>query len=88
MPTSKLRQHLAELREEIDRADAGDHEALSALRDLAVHIERELDEEKRIGDARQLVEDIESSVSGFEASHPNLTAILNNILVLLGGMGV
>mgnify|MGYP001766319040 CR=1 FL=1 len=88
MPIDKLRADLARLREEIARADAGDREALARLQQLAEDVERELDEESMVGDPAGLVEELEEAITGFEARHPNLTAILNNVLVTLGNMGV
>ena len=88
MHIEQLRRHLAELQQEIARLDPGDGEALGHLRELAHSIGKDLEEERTLGDPATLVADIQRTVSGFEASHPNLTAILNNMLVVLGGMGV
>jgi hypothetical protein len=88
MPVEQLRRHLLQLNEEIARLDPADQHRLQSLMELARDIERELEEEKKIGDPAGLVDELETAVSGFEASHPNLTAILNNMLVTLGGMGV
>ena len=81
-------QDLERLREEIARADAGDRDALARLEELAGQVQRELDEENAVGDPAGLVEELEEAITGFEARHPNLTAIVNNMLVALGSMGV
>lgn len=88
MPIDRLRADLGRLREEIAAAEGGDREALARLEELAAEVEQELDEEARLKDPAGLIEQFEQGLSGFEASHPNLTAILNNILSLLGSMGV
>lgn len=88
MPIERLREDLARLRDEIARADAGDRDALEGLAQLARDVERELEQERALSDPAGLVRDFEESISGFEASHPNLTAIVNNVLVLIGSIGV
>jgi small-conductance mechanosensitive channel len=88
MPMDRLRADLARLREEIARADAGDRESLARLQQLAEQVQRELDEQNAVGDPAGLVDELEEAITGFEARHPNLTAIVNNMLVALGSMGV
>ena len=88
MAIDRLRADLERLREESARADAGDRDALARLEELAGQVQRELDEENAVGDPAGLVEELEEAITGFEARHPNLTAIVNNMLVALGSMGV
>ena len=88
MPIDKLRADLERLREEIASADAGDRESLGRLEALAAQVQRELDEENAVGDPAALVDELEEAIAGFEVRHPNLTAIVNNVLVALGSMGV
>ncbi|MCG3171006.1 MAG: hypothetical protein CALGDGBN_02578 [Pseudomonadales bacterium] len=88
MPIDRLRADLARLREEIARADRGDAAELERLEQLAADVQRELDEENAVGDPAALVGELEEALSGFEARHPNLTAIVNSMLVALGNMGV
>ena len=88
MPIDRLRADLARLREEIARADRGDAAELERLEQLAAAVPRELDEENAVGDPAALVGELEEALSGFEARHPNLTAIVNSMLVALGNMGV
>ena len=88
MAIDRLRADLGRLREEIARADAGDRESLARLEELAGQVQRELDEENAVGDPAGLVDELEEAITGFEARHPNLTAIVNNMLVALGSMGV
>ena len=80
--------HLELLSKEIDSLDVADPGSLSRLQTLAQRVKTELDEEKGIGDPAGLIKEFEDSVTAFEATHPNLAAIVNNVVVLLGGMGV
>ena len=88
MPIEKLRENLTRLREEIARDDDGDRDALAGLEQLSREVERELEQERALSDPAGLVQEFERSISGFEASHPNLSAIVNNVLMLLGSIGV
>ena len=88
MTIDKLHTDLSRLREEIARVAPDDRNALAQLSELADNVQAELDQQNSIGDPDGLIDELEESVSGFEARHPNLTAIVNNLIVLLGGMGV
>ena len=88
MTIDKLHADLERLREEIAASDPADRESLARLSALADEIQTELAQENAIGDPEGLIEELEASVSGFEARHPNLSALVNNLIVLLGGMGV
>ena len=88
MPDEKLRESIEALRAELDRLEAGEtqsKERLDALiAGLEAHLEGPSDEERH----HTLVGDIRESISHFEVSHPGTTAILNNIMVTLGNMGI
>jgi hypothetical protein len=88
MPIEKLRADLALLREEIAAAEGGDPAALARLEALASQVEAELDREAVLSDPAGFIEELEDSISGFEGTHPNLAAVVNNILSVLGSMGV
>lgn len=88
MPIDRLRAELARLREEIEAADGGDPEALTQLAALAEAVEADLAAEASLGDRDAWMRELEESVSGFEASHPNLAAVLNSLLNTLGSIGV
>ena len=88
MPEQRLRKDLERLCTEIESLDSADLDAVSRLQRLAERVQTELDEEQGISDPADLIDELEDSVTAFEASHPNLTAIVNNVIVLLGSMGV
>lgn len=88
MPIDRLRAELARLREEIEAADGGDPEALTQLAALAEAVEADLAAEASLGDRDAWMRELEASVSGFEASHPNLAAVLNSLLNTLGSIGI
>jgi hypothetical protein len=88
MPIERLRLDLARLREEIARAEPGDRDALARLEQIAIELQQDLDGGSALQDPAALVDKLEESLTGFEVRHPNLTAIVNNIMVALGSMGV
>jgi len=88
MPIDRLRAELAQLREEIAAAEGGDPEALARLQVLAAEVDAELDREAALADPAGFVAELEDAVTGFEITHPNLAAVLKNILSALGSMGV
>ena len=88
MPIEQLRSDLARLRAEIDALDDGDAESLERLQALAERVHHELDEQDGLADPAGLINELEDAVSRFEATHPVIGAHLNNLIVLLGSMGV
>lgn len=88
MPNDRLRAELARLREAIAGIEDGDPARIERLRQLADEVERELDDANTVGDPDALSAQLEAALAGFEASYPNLTAVVNSVLVALGNMGV
>ena len=88
MPIERLRADLARLRTEIAASEGGDPGALARLQALAEQVEEEIEQDATLADPAGFVEELEDSISGFEATHPNLSAIVNSILSTLGSMGV
>lgn len=87
MPEKQLREDLDKLRLEIVNLDS-DEQAKEKLNSLVAEIEQELEESGLTDKAKNLSEQVEDSISRFEATHPTLTGILNNIMVTLSGIGV
>lgn len=88
MSDEKIRKSLDELRSELARLEAEEAQVRERLDALIAGVETRLD---RPGDASQdqsLVEDLRQSISQFEVSHPRATAILNDIMVALGNLGI
>ena len=88
MAIDRLRAELERLRAAIADSRGGDREALERLGQIADNVERELQQEAAVSDPAGLIDELEDSVSGFEGAHPNLAALVNNIVSLLGSMGV
>ncbi len=83
MNEQQLRDQLQKLEGELQSlpADSAQRQSIDALiADLKI----QLDE----GPVEALVERVEGAVAVFEAEHPRIAAVLNNIMVTLTSMGV
>ncbi|NIM27515.1 MAG: DUF4404 family protein [Gammaproteobacteria bacterium] len=88
MSDDKLRQSLQELRSELDRLEAEEAQIRERLDTLIAGVETRLDKPEDAAHHESLIEDIRQSIAQFEVSHPRTTAILNQIMVTLGNMGI
>ena len=83
---ARLEETLARLRSEIDGLGLGDEDARQRLRRLVADIERSLAEP---GPARGgLAGQLRNSVLRFEATHPRIAAVMNEMVEQLGNMGI
>ena len=88
MPDDRLRQSLSELRSELERLEAEEAQVRERLDALIAGVEMHLDQPADSARQQSLVEDVRQSISQLEVSHPRTTAILNEIMVTLGNMGI
>lgn len=87
MSEQQLRADLQQLKALVDALPPGDSQR-QKLSTLVQEMERHLDQ---YGDAQAplgLQQQLEAAVSRFESSHPTAAAIINNVLVTLGNIGV
>lgn len=83
MNEDQLRDQLQQLAQAI-QALPGDNEQRAKLEALVADIESQLGRD----DDGSLVGQVETAVSAFEVEHPRIAAILNNIIITLGNIGV
>lgn len=88
MPDERLRQSLNELRSELERLEAEEAQVRERLDALISGVEMRLEKPDDNAQHQSLVEDVRQSISQLEVSHPRATAILNEIMVALGNMGI
>ncbi len=88
MSDEQLRQSLEELRSELARLEAEEAQVRERLDTLISGIETQLDNPDDATHHQSLIQDFRQSISQFEVSHPTTTAILNQIMVTLGNMGI
>ena len=88
MSDEKLRKSLEELRAELERLEAEEAQVRERLDALIAGVETQLEKPGDASHEQSLVQDLRQSISQFEVSHPRATAILNEIMVTLGNMGI
>ena len=87
MSRENLVRDLERLRSEIDGVARNNPDAYRKLNELINDLERQVSESpdsNHVG----LSERVRDELVRFEAAHPRATAILNDILVTLGNMGI
>lgn len=84
MNEQQLRDQLRQLLQALQTLPV-EHEQRAKLEALVADIESQLGS---VDDDGSLLEQVETAVSAFEVEHPRIAAILNNIIVTLGNIGV
>ncbi|MFM8331018.1 MAG: DUF4404 family protein [Candidatus Methylumidiphilus sp.] len=86
MTEQKINDALGELRKEGEQLD--DAESRERLASLADNIEQNVDYSGASEEHLDLVEDVKDAITHFEVEHPQITGILNDIMVTLGNCGI
>lgn len=87
MSDDNLHSLIRQLKSEIAALHADDEEARERLQSLVDELERRLEEDEDVED-EALMDSLRESVERFEVEHPRATGILNNIMIMLGNMGI
>jgi Domain of unknown function (DUF4404) len=83
-----LDESLRALRSEIDALDIGDEDARRRLDGLVLEIAaRSKDPDGAVADEK-LTGPLKASILSFEASHPRLAVLMNDVLEKLSAMGI
>ena len=88
MTNTKLQEELEKLREEANNIAVGNDEAREKLNLLISDIEKKLEAPADEIDRKDLLQGIKDAIGQFESEHPRATAILNDIMITLGNMGI
>ena len=88
MSDEQLRQSLNDLRSELEQLEAEEAQVRERLDALISSVETRLEKPEDAAHLQSLVQDLRQSISQFEVSHPRTTAVLNQIMVTLGTMGI
>ena len=86
--THHLEGALQRLRAEIDALPIDDDGARRRLEALIRDIEGTLDDPQTLGTDRSLGERLKASIVGFEATHPRLATLMNDVVEKLGNIGI
>lgn len=88
MSEASLREHLESLRAEVNELDAGKPESIERLNRLITDIEMQLENRDDKTRNEALIANVQGAIRHFEVEHPRATAILNDIMVALGNIGI
>lgn len=88
MTRSELHEPLERLQAEIKKLGEDDEAIKRRMQRLVADLERKLDSSDDSEHAPQLIEGVRENVERFEVEHPRLTAVLNQIMVILNNMGI
>ena len=87
MNKTELLQALSELRQEIEQLEDGDDDTRARLCQLTDLMEVQLEQHAE-PDHPSLNRALQEMIEIYEARHPRLTAIANDIMTKLAGMGI
>ena len=82
MPKKQLQSLVSKLQEETKNLEDLDQGAEQKLQTLISNMEQELDSPD------QVAKSIQNTIAEFEVTHPRVSAILEEITILLGNMGI
>jgi hypothetical protein len=85
--TKHLEESLSNLRREVDRLDIGDEQTRLRLGRLIADIERTIGAPAG-APPHDLGERLNASVLQFEASHPRIAVVMNELMKQLSNMGI
>ena len=83
-----LQDAMNDLRAQIAALHPDDEENRKHLSGLVGHIERRLGTSTEVGAQAEVGDDLNASVLRFEASHPRISTLLNQLAEKLGTMGI
>jgi len=88
MSMNKLKKHLEDLKSEAGRLKAGDSATKEKMNVLISEIEHLLENPDDSAHRSMVIKNLQEHVENFEIKHPDLTGVLNHIMVMLGNMGI
>ena len=90
MASSELQGLLKKLKLEINNIKLADKSSIEMLNKMKKEIDTALERSEAEQDIEKssLIEKLEKSVEHFEASHPELTAKMNNVINFLNNLGL
>jgi hypothetical protein len=88
MSHDELTALVKELKEEMASLDSTDQETRVRLQSLVSSLEARVAEDAPGENDDDLLDSLRDSVERFEVEHPRATGIINQIMVMLGNMGI
>ncbi len=88
MANDKLHLSITELRTEIARLELGDPSARDRIEQLIAQLEQQDQDPEDLTPGRAASQELPGLIERFEVEHPELTLVLNRIMVSLSNMGI
>ena len=88
MSREQLHESLTALRAALAEFGSGDAEKRTRIESLIAALERQIDAPDDSAAGAEINAELPTLVGQFEVEHPRLTAILNDLMVTLSGMGI
>lgn len=88
MSKVKLQKHLEDLKKETNKLSdvhSATKEKMSVLISQIEHLLEHPDDAEHRG---RVIDALKNQIESFEVKHPDLTGVLNQIMVMLGNMGI
>jgi predicted RNase H-like nuclease (RuvC/YqgF family) len=83
-----LKDSLKKLRAEIEKIEGVNNQSREKLDRLVRSIQLKLEHPQDARHHEDLIDHLNDAIDHFEVSHPELTAIMNRIMVTLGNLGI
>jgi predicted RNase H-like nuclease (RuvC/YqgF family) len=83
-----LKDSLKKLRAEIEKIEGVNNQSREKLDRLVRSIQLKLEHPQDARHHEDLIDPLNDAIDHFEVSHPELTAIMNRIMVTLGNLGI
>lgn len=87
MISKQIQNTLSALKNESKNINASETDSVETLNQLIKKLEQQLSEPE-LADHRGLIDQLQTTISKFEVSHPTITSIVNDLMVKLAGLGV
>ena len=88
MSKNSAHQSLSALQQEISQLDINDPAVKARVDQLLADIEQQVDNPENQDQHQTLTDQLNLAIEQFEVEHPQLTGILNRVMVALGNMGI
>ena len=88
MSKNILKKQLADLKSEVNRLKENDKITREKMTGLISEIEHMIANPDDSEHKSALIENLKNHIDNFEIKHPDLTGVLNRIMVMLSNMGI
>lgn len=88
MPEKQLQESLQALRQEVRELDVQDRDKKATIEALISDLEQQLDNPSDSSHGSRANQKLPGMIETFEVEHPQITRVLNQIMLTLSNMGI